>query len=120
MNWTVKVKTKTGYIKDVEVKDYVYPDDAIRAALSQTGSTEYISYSPSSTQDQNYNSSRLGSDSDYASPIVFGPQYSFADQIQLSLMMVGGILIFAFVPPLAILVVVALVIKLVKVNLRNN
>ena len=44
MDWIVQVKTKSGYIKDVKVFDYNYPNDAVEAALAQTGATEYINF----------------------------------------------------------------------------
>jgi hypothetical protein len=46
MDWIVKIKTQSGYVKDVIVYDYNYPSDAVEAALAQTGADIYINCSP--------------------------------------------------------------------------
>jgi hypothetical protein len=57
-DWKVKIRTDTGYIKDVVVHDYNYPQDAVDAALSQTGASDYVSYEPHFENGSEYYSSK--------------------------------------------------------------
>jgi pilus assembly protein TadC len=119
MDWNVKVITEDNYVKEVVVKDYIYPDDAVRAALSQTGAKEVISYS--SVVNEVNNSSSNSSNVEYSQGLgQFGPQYNNTDQLQIILLMIVGIIVFSFVPPLAILIAIAFFIKIIKVNLRGQ
>lgn len=119
MDWNVKVVTEDNYVKDVVVEDYIYPDDAVRAALSQTGAKTFISYS--SVVDKTDTSSSNFSNVEYIQELgQFGPQYNNTDQLQLILLMILGIITFAFIPPLAILIAIAFFYKVIKVNLRSK
>lgn len=42
-DWEVKVITHNNQVKDVRVNDCIYPDDAVRAAISQTAGKQMIS-----------------------------------------------------------------------------
>jgi hypothetical protein len=70
MDWIVKIKTQSGYVKDVIVYDYNYPSDAVDAALAQTGADNYIYCSPYfDTEDRDtsgYQSSSSSSDGSYS------------------------------------------------------
>jgi hypothetical protein len=86
-DWTVKVKTRSGYIKDVVVYDYCYPMDAVDAAMAQTDAVDYISvqhipvkeatYTPSqpvymnNSQPQTYIGSNSGPDFNLFEAITF-------------------------------------------------
>lgn len=45
-DWVVKVVTQNNQTKDIRINDCIYPDDAVRAAMSQTAAKTMISYSP--------------------------------------------------------------------------
>jgi len=42
-DWKVKVRTQSGYIKEVKVDDCAFREDAERQALSSTGANEVLS-----------------------------------------------------------------------------
>jgi hypothetical protein len=55
MDWNVKVVTQSNQIKDVKVFDYIYPSDAVDAAVAQTDAKSVITCNPI-TNDIEYNS----------------------------------------------------------------
>jgi hypothetical protein len=120
-NWIVKVKTQTGYVKDVLVEDYIYPKDAVEAALAQTGAEMMISYKPAPVDKEplGYSpTSNVGS-SNQSSNFEFGPKFSSADKLQTIGIMVGGLIVFVLFPPLAIVAAIVFFVKLYKVNSSN-
>ena len=70
MDWIVKIKTQSGYVKDVIVYDYNYPSDAVEAALAQSGADTYINCSPyfdiEDRDTSSYQSSSSSSDGSYS------------------------------------------------------
>lgn len=118
-DWIVKVQTQTGYVKEVLVSDYIYPQDAVEAALAQTGAKSMISYKPASDNQDNSNSSGYLGNSNQSPSFEFGPKYSSADKLQTIGIMLGGLIVFALFPPLAIVAAIVLFIKLYKVNSSN-
>jgi hypothetical protein len=45
MDWDVQIVTKQNQIKTVRVTDYIYPTDAINAAIAQTDAVRVVNYS---------------------------------------------------------------------------
>jgi len=117
MDWKVKVMTRTGYVKDVKVYDYINPQDAVKAALSQTDSTQFITVEH--IPDETYSSTYSQSNVEYSRPGSWGSQYNELDKLQLTLLMLGMI-VFAVFPPISILLAIVFVVKVITANLRNK
>lgn len=99
MDWTVTVKTQTGYIKNVVVYDYNTQSDAIDAALAQTGAAEAITAIPYNDGQMDYNkipssTSSTGScytqNSPYRSYNSDGPDFNLFEAITF---FIGALLI---------------------------
>lgn len=93
MNWCVTVKTETGYIKQVKVYDYNFESDAVNAALSQTGATQYLTAIPFYENSQTTNSSvTYSSPSNSSTSYTRGRDPDF-DMFEATTFLVGAILI---------------------------
>lgn len=115
-DWNVRVETETGYVKDVQVKDYIYMDDAVNAALSQTGAKTFISaYNLPDSSDVSQNSSNQIRVERHSTS--WGPRYTRKDKMQIYALYAFGVLAFLVVPPLAIVVGVLVLIKAIWVSI---
>lgn len=103
-NWRVTVQTDSSQIKEVFVEDYIQPDDAARAALSQTGAAEvlyvipdysYESKSSSGTSSSTYNTN-VSYDSDLnmleGFLLMFAGICIFLGMFSLPILQLSGIL----------------------------
>lgn len=111
-DWVVSVQTKSGYIKQVIVYDYNFPDDAVDAALAQTGGVRTLGYSayyPSTNnkpEDRYYNKpeDRYYENSDYTQN-----NYSVSDPDKtmavLLFVFIGLFCLLTFSPVLGIIII---------------
>lgn len=88
-NWIVTVQTDSSQIKEVFVEDYIQPDDAARAALSQTGAAEVLYVMPDYSYESK--SSSGTSSSSYQTNVGYG---SDLNMLEGFLLMFAGICIF--------------------------
>lgn len=103
-NWRVTVQTDSSQIKEVFVEDYIQPNDAARAALSQTGAEKVLYVIPdysyeSKSSSGTYNTTYTGNTS-YDSDLnmlegfllIFGGVFLFLGMFSLPILQLSGIL----------------------------
>jgi len=81
-DWNVKVRTNSGYIKDVRVNDCNWREDAEAEALGSTGAREVLFASPWNYRDDEYKSNN----SEYITPqnyYVEEPEVDYYDTSSL-------------------------------------
>jgi hypothetical protein len=112
MDWIVKIKTQSGYVKDVIVYDYNYPQDAVDAALAQTGAKSYVNYSPYFKSNSTQDTSSSNSSYNY----TIRSSGSSSKDLEFIFWLCLGLITVIVFPPLGVVIFGVMVVRLNKKN----